>query len=316
MGEKVDSPGATCLPIQFALGLLKNSKGEINVSLPVSGSLDDPQFSIGGVIGRAILNLLSRVITSPFTALAAAFGGSGAGAEELSFVEFRPGTSTLTDEAVRRLQALSKALIERPALKLEIAGRVDPKSERDAIERQRLDARLKALKRRQSGGGEALAQQDREDARSESEAPPQSGAQGAKDQQDRQAQARQARASQEDAAVAAGVTLSKEEYPVLLKLLYDETKAGDKPPTASGAAPPLAVAEMEKVLLDSINVDAEAIRRLATRRSQAARRWLATQGRIPEDRMFMVAPRISAEATGPNQSKPQCSANCAEFSLR
>jgi hypothetical protein len=239
-------------------------------------------------------------------------------------------------------------------LKLEIAGRVDPVAERDAIERQRLDARLKALKRRQSGGAEASSQQDRDDARTrqENEAAPQPAAEGAKDRQDRQAQARQAQASQEDAALAAGVTISREEYPVLLKQLYDEAQAAGKPrnppapaspsgaatpggagsPTAAaslpgsagptgaagtqGAGTALSVADMEKVLLDAIAVDAETSRRLATRRSQAARRWLATQGRIPEDRMFMLAPRLSAEATGPNQSKPQCSASCAEFSLR
>jgi len=295
------------------------------------------------------------VITAPFSALASAFGGGGGGgAEELSFVEFRPGTATLTDESVKRLQTLSKALLERPALKLEIAGRVDPKSEKDEIERQRLDARLKALKRRRAGGADESALQDREEARTEqdSAAPPRPGAQGARDQQDRSAQARQAQANQEEAAVAAGVTISKDEYPVLLRLLYDESglagnarnaggyaapnAAANAAPNAAPKTPPGAAAqptskpaptasanaaspdlvEMEKQLLDAIAVDAETTRRLATRRSQVVRRWLATKGKIQEDRMFMLAPRLSPGAMGPNQSKPQCPASCAEFSLR
>jgi hypothetical protein len=73
---------------------------------------------------------------------------------------------------------------------------------------------------------------------------------------------------------------------------------------------------MEKALLEAIPVDADSVRRLATRRSQVVRRWLAVQGKIQEDRMFILAPRLSPDAMGPNQSKPQCPASCAEFSLR
>ena len=78
----------------------------------------------------------------------------------------------------------------------------------------------------------------------------------------------------------------------------------------------LDVPEMEKLLLDAITVDAETVRRLAIRRSQVVRQWLATQGKIAEDRMFMLAPRTNPDAAGPNQSKPQCTASCTEFSLR
>ena len=200
LGEKVESPDATNLPIQFALGLLKNGKGEIDVSLPISGSLDDPQFSIGGLIGNAIANLLTKVVTAPFSALASAFGG---GKEELSYVEFQPGSSRLTQDSIRRLQLMAKALAERPALKLEIAGRVDPKAEQDAIRRERLDARVRALKRREAGAA---------------------GAQ------------RESQERQEEAATAAGVTVSPDEYPALLQKLYDETELPDKPRNALGAA--------------------------------------------------------------------------------
>ena len=296
LGEKIEGPDATSLPIQFALGLLKNSKGEIDVSLPIAGSLDDPQFSIGGVIGKAIANLFTRVITAPFSALASAFGGAE---EELSFVEFKPGTAELTDESVKRLGTIAKALTERPALKLEVAGRVDPKSENDAIERQRLEARLRALKRRQAGGGDAAGEEPAEPV----------GQAG-------QSQAGQSQGRQEAPPAPARVTISKEEYPVLLKQLYEDTKLPDKPRNALGLAKTLEVAEMEKLLLGAIEVDAEAVRRLALRRAQVVRDWLATRGRISGDRMFTLAPRTNTEMTGPNQSKPQCPAHCAEFSLR
>jgi hypothetical protein len=69
-------------------------------------------------------------------------------------------------------------------------------------------------------------------------------------------------------------------------------------------------------LLDVIPADVDAVRRVATRRSQVVQRWLASEGKIAEERMFMLAPRTSPKTTGPNQSKPQCTASCAEFSLR
>ena len=280
LGEKVESPGATDLPIQFALGLLKNSRGEIDLNLPIEGSLDDPQFSIGGIIGSAIGNLLTRIVTAPFAALASAFGG---GKEELSYVEFQPGAARLTKGSLQRLQVMAKALLERPALKLEIAGRVDPKAEQEAIRRERLDARLRALKRREAGDtaqpGESLQRQ-------------------------------------EEAATAAGVTVTPEEYPALLQRLYDDSDLPDKPRNAAGTVHRVEVSDMEKLLLASIEVDPDAVRRLGTRRAQTVQRWLAAQGKVPENRMFLLAPRIDPSQAGPNQSKPQCTAACAEFSLR
>ena len=278
-GEKVDSPDAIDLPLQFAISLLKNSRGEIDLSLPLTGSLTDPQFSIGDIVWKAVVNLLGRIVTAPFTALAAAFGGG----EELSFVEFRPGTAELLGGSVKRLETMAKALSDRPSLKLEIAGRVDPKREADEIGRIRLDERLQALKAAQPEAAPGAA-------------------------------AAPAPASGARAPASRPAAIDKAEYPVLLKRLYDETALPDKPKGAPGKE--VTVAEIERRLLAAQGADAEAIRRLATQRSQVARDWLASRGKIPGERMFLLAPRIGAGATGPNQDRPQCTASCVEFSLR
>jgi hypothetical protein len=65
-GEAVDSPDATKLPVTLAVALLKNQNGEIDINLPIAGSLDDPQFSIGGLVVKVIVNLLVKAVTSPF----------------------------------------------------------------------------------------------------------------------------------------------------------------------------------------------------------------------------------------------------------
>jgi Domain of Unknown Function (DUF748) len=127
-GEHVDTPGASNLPVKLAVALLKNSHGEIDVNVPVSGSLDDPQFSVGGMLWRALGGLIAKAATSPFRLLAAAFNhGGGSGAEaELGYVEYPPGADALDDTAKAKLEQIAKILIDRPSLNLGIIGRTDP----------------------------------------------------------------------------------------------------------------------------------------------------------------------------------------------
>jgi len=150
-GEKVDSPTATKLPVLLAVSLLKNSRGEIDINLPISGSLDDPKFSVGGIIVQVIVNLLTKVVTAPFALLASAFGGS----EELGYVEFAPGAAALGEAQLKRLDILAKALNDRPGLKLDIIGRSEPSKDAEGVRRAKYESKLRAAKVRQltrSGG--------------------------------------------------------------------------------------------------------------------------------------------------------------------
>ena len=77
LGEHVDSPDAVNLPLDLAIALLKDSSGRIDIGLPVSGDLNDPQFSYGQLVWKALVNLLTKIVTSPFRALGSLFGGGG-----------------------------------------------------------------------------------------------------------------------------------------------------------------------------------------------------------------------------------------------
>ncbi len=125
-GNRVDSPDAIKLPILLAVSLLKDKNGLIDIDLPISGTLNDPKFSVGDIILKTLVQLLERAVTSPFRLLASAFGNS---AEELGYVEFAPGQSELDPAAIERLTSLARALNERKGLSLEIAGRADPNSD-------------------------------------------------------------------------------------------------------------------------------------------------------------------------------------------
>ncbi|HKY01172.1 MAG TPA: DUF748 domain-containing protein [Burkholderiales bacterium] len=146
-GERRSGEGGPNLPVHLAVALLKDRNGVIDVKLPISGSLDDPEFSMGGLVVRMFLNLIFKAVTSPFALIGSVFGDGGS--EELSYVEFDPGAAKLDAQDVEKLEKLSTALNERPGLKLDIAGRVDPATDREGLARAELQRRMKLLKARE-----------------------------------------------------------------------------------------------------------------------------------------------------------------------
>jgi len=141
-GEKVESPDAIKLPVTTAVSLLKDRNGKINLDVPLSGSLDDPQFRIWPIIWQVIVNLITKAVTAPFALLGSLFGGG----EELGYVEFNPGSIDITEAAEKKLNVLVKALDERPVLKMDIEGYVDPEKDREGLKRAALDQKMKAQK--------------------------------------------------------------------------------------------------------------------------------------------------------------------------
>ena len=141
-GERVESPTAIKVPILLAVALLKDRDGNIDVNLPISGSLDDPKFSMGGIIVKAIVNLIVKAVTAPFALIANLF----AGGQELSHLEFDYGSAALPPDAESKLKSLAKALHDRPGLKLDIAGRADPVNDAEGLKRQALQRKVKAQK--------------------------------------------------------------------------------------------------------------------------------------------------------------------------
>ena len=121
LGDKVDSPDATHLPVKLGLAILRDRKGLIELEVPVDGSLDDPDIHYGRMIWKAVFNVLGKVITSPFTLLSKMFGGG----EDLSAILFTPGSSVVSPAEQKKLETLTKALVGRPELRLEIEGTTD-----------------------------------------------------------------------------------------------------------------------------------------------------------------------------------------------
>ncbi|TKB73315.1 MAG: DUF748 domain-containing protein [Nitrospira sp.] len=142
-GEKVDSPDATSLPVKLAVALLKDRKGRIDIDLPIRGDLKDPDFKYGRVVISTLLNLLTKIVASPFTLMGKLIPGGGA-EEDLQFIEFPSGSATVADEELKKFETLVKGLEERPGLRLEITGTADPVRDRKVLGLQKLKAQLLA----------------------------------------------------------------------------------------------------------------------------------------------------------------------------
>lgn len=143
-GDPVDGAPAS-LPVRLAVALLADRNGVIDLDLPISGSLNDPQFSIGPVIFKIIGNIIMKAVTAPFSLLAGAFGGGSA--DDQGDIAFAPGSAVLDDAARTRLDKIAQSLADRAALKLTVTGEAQLESEREGWKKARLQALMLAQKR-------------------------------------------------------------------------------------------------------------------------------------------------------------------------
>ena len=251
-GEKVEG-APTSLPVKLAVALLADRNGTIKLDIPIRGSLNDPQFSIGPLIVKALVNVVARAITAPFSLLGKVFqgGGAGGGDDAANHVAFAAGSAQLSSEAKAALDQVAKALAERPALKLTVTGNASPQAERDALRRARLDARVRTEKIRAGGG------------------------------------------TPDDASPSAVPVVTAAEYPALLKEVYRRAELPGRPRNFIGLDKDIPTAEMEALLLSSIEVDEGTARELAVQRAAAVKDYLAAAG-LPPDRLVLGAAKTQA----------------------
>jgi hypothetical protein len=272
-GDRIESPSATTLPVRFALALLKDRNGVVDINLPISGSVSDPQFSVGGIVVELILKLIVKAITAPFALFS---GGSG---DELSLVEFRPGSALIADTGHAALAKVAKALADRPALKMTVTGAADPAAEHDAVQRARLEARLRTEQRREALRGSLAAS-------APAAAPPAGGAAS-------------------EAPRLAGADRDR-----ALLAVYRQTDIPDKPRNRIGFLIDPPPAQAESMLLKQIRVTEADLRELALQRGLAVRDALIAKG-LPSARLFVAAPKLhvsggdeEAPAAGSAASSP------------
>jgi hypothetical protein len=139
LGERVEAPNAIHLPLDLAIALLTDAEGKIDVAVPVSGNVDNPEFKYGRVIWKALVNLITKAVTAPFRALSGLLGDK---AEQMDAVSFQPGEDRLLPPELKKLKKVVEALEKRPQLRIVVQGRYDPKMDGEALRTKRVKRAL------------------------------------------------------------------------------------------------------------------------------------------------------------------------------
>ncbi len=261
LGDQVPSPHATHLPLRLAVALLKDRDGVIRIGLPVTGSLSDPKFRLGPLIGLALLHLLEKAVTAPFALLGHAFGGGSS----MGQIDFAPGSATLLPAARGQVAALARALTQRPQLQLQVPATFAPDVDTPALAQRQLRHELLGLARAGAGGRKA--------SRGRQQAAPTAG--------------------------RAALELPAEHYR-LLRADYQKT-FGPKAalPAAAQKVPPFdpAILEMQSALLKRKQISAGDLQALGQQRAQAIRSAILSAG-VAAGRVAITAAAPESAAAG------------------
>lgn len=158
-GDKVPTSAAN-LPVKLAVALLQDRNGVIDINLPISGSIDDPEFRIGPIIFQVLGNIIKKAITAPFSLLASAFSGAVDADQNSNTVQFAAGSSTLTASTQQVLDKFAKTLVQKPGLTVTVSGTANETVEREAMQRAQLNKLLQNHKRRRANVSESNAKVD------------------------------------------------------------------------------------------------------------------------------------------------------------
>jgi hypothetical protein len=159
LGDKVEHPGAMSLPLGLAVALLKDPNGHIDLDVPVRGDVNDPEFKYGTVVRKALVNLLTKIVTSPFALLGNLVGAE---ADELEYLVFEPGRADLSPPEVEKAGKIAEALGLRPQLALQIGGAYAPDSDAAALKADRADQMVEERIAAAKGDDSMYADQRRE----------------------------------------------------------------------------------------------------------------------------------------------------------
>jgi hypothetical protein len=256
LGDKVESPDSIGLPLKLAVALLRDRNGVIDIELPVTGSLDDPAFRIGPIIWKVFVNLLSKAVTAPFALLGNLFGGG----EEVNLIGFPAGKATIDAAAQQKLDALLKALAERPGLELDIPAVFSRESDPAELVDARLRRRVVTAKK-----AELVA-----------------------------------RKQPADELDFAAISADREDYLRQLTTVYRKAYGSGAGLPAAAATPPgtaalpdtpeAKIVRLEQAIRQRIEVNDDDLYALARRRAEAVQAILLTDTGIDPARAFLSSP--------------------------
>ncbi|EDZ63363.1 conserved hypothetical protein [Sulfurimonas gotlandica GD1] len=135
LGDEIEDENITSLPLGFAIALLEDSDGVIDINMPVEGNVDAPDFKYGALVWKTFGNLIIKAVASPFKFLGSMMGLEG---EELEFVEFEPGLVAILPPEKEKLDNIAKLMLKRPKISLNIVPQYDEVQDTWILKQQKL----------------------------------------------------------------------------------------------------------------------------------------------------------------------------------
>lgn len=117
LGEKVESKDAVNLPLSLAISILSDQNNQINIDLPVTGDLNDPDFKYGGIVWEAVKKLFADITLAPFRFLGNMLGLSS---QDLNTIDFMPANAELIVSEQAKIADFIKLTTAKPKMKLSI----------------------------------------------------------------------------------------------------------------------------------------------------------------------------------------------------
>ncbi|MGA2603540.1 MAG: DUF748 domain-containing protein [Verrucomicrobiia bacterium] len=287
LGEASNSPDAIKLPVKLGIALLQDRHGVIALNVPVNGRLDDPKFKLGPVIMQVFMNIITKAITKPFAMLGSMFGGG----EDLDHITFQMGQTDFAEGELSKLDTLATALYERPALKLGIAGSVDPVKDREALAKLKLEHKLGEMRVKElQAAGQKVTSVDSVRLTPE----------------DRQRLVKLAYAeamglvSSKASAARADTVLAHLQTKINFEPLHPVKSAEQARGRSPGGV--VSLADMEAKLIEVTEVTPDDFKKLMDDRAGAVQSYLLQSGKVEPARLTVAAPKtVDASFQGANR---------------
>lgn len=132
VGKKTNGSSVYHMPVRMAVSMLKDEKGNIDLNLPASGNLDDPNYKMGPLVGRIMSELIVKTAESPFKFLGKIFD-KDKDPDDLKQFPFDYMQDKLAENQISKLEDIYKVLDKKKELNVEIIQDIDSLVEKDEL---------------------------------------------------------------------------------------------------------------------------------------------------------------------------------------
>ncbi len=130
VGDKLKTSSGNSLPMKFAVALIRNVNGNVDLDIPIEGQLEDPKYKLGKIIWQVIKNIVVKAASTPFRLLADAFNVDE---NDLKTIYFNSGQTNLEKRQIKSLNSISRVLSKKPEITVDLLHLYNREYELDAL---------------------------------------------------------------------------------------------------------------------------------------------------------------------------------------